>query len=303
MTVLKVVSYNIHKGKSALGRRSSLMELSAGLSSLQADLLFLQEIQGRNEIENHLHAQPELLAGRLQMEVAYGCNAIRKKTDHGNALLSRFEIVHHENEDISDHKLEQRGVLHAQVNVNDLLVHCFVVHLGLFNGSRIRQVEAIIQRIKRLVPENEPLIIAGDFNDWNEKLAPYLARELDVHEVFAKASVRIDNELPKMKVSFKRLWKTFSFKKWMDTEERLPYSRLKMPEVSLKAIPKVIRQLQDPNELPPPRTFPAVFPWLRLDRMYQRGFDIRSVQVLKGKPWNKISDHAPICVELALSAQ
>lgn len=300
MTVLRIVSYNIHKGKTALGRRSSLLELSAGLSGLKADLVFLQEIQGRNEREHHLHAQPALLAGHLHMEVAYGCNAIRKKTDHGNALLSKYEIIDHENEDISDHKLEQRGVLHARVKVGGHRVHCFVVHLGLFHGSRIRQVAAIIERIKRMVPEDEPLIIAGDFNDWNEKLAPFFVKELGVHEVFAQTPLRLDDELPRMKVSFKRLWDTFSFRKLMETEKKLRYQRIKIPEISLKTLPKVLKHLQDSDELPPARTFPAAFPWLRLDRMYQRGFEIRSAQVLKGRPWSKISDHAPICVELAL---
>src|SRR5699024_8106576 len=43
-----------------------------------------------------------------------------------------------------------------------------------------------------------------------------------------------------------------------------------------------------------PRTFPSVFPWLRLDRMYQRGFEVETAEVLKGRPWSKISDHSPI---------
>ena len=50
----------------------------------------------------------------------------------------------------------------------------------------------------------------------------------------------------------------------------------------------------------PPRTFPAAFPWLRLDRIYQRGFAVRSARVLHGKPWSQWSDHAPIITELEL---
>src|SRR5690606_41826380 len=52
--------------------------------------------------------------------------------------------------------------------------------------------------------------------------------------------------------------------------------------------------------LPPPRTFPAVFPWLRLDRIYQRGFAVRSARGLRGRPWSEFSDHAPLLAELAL---
>ncbi|MBU1777043.1 MAG: endonuclease/exonuclease/phosphatase family protein, partial [Gammaproteobacteria bacterium] len=34
------------------------------------------------------------------------------------------------------------------------------------------------------IPEDEPLIIAGDFNDWRDQLSPVLARELGVRDVF-----------------------------------------------------------------------------------------------------------------------
>ena len=268
MTTLKVISYNIHKGKSALGKRISLTDLQTGLTGLNADLVFLQEVQGRNMRVEGLHAQQDMLANHLSMDVCYGCNAVRTDTDHGNALLSRFQIVNHENEDISDHRLEQRGVLHAQVDINGRNVHCFVAHLGLFAGSRVRQVSAIIERIKRLVPDNEPLILAGDFNDWNEKLAPYFDQELGLHEVFANSPLRVDKELPRLKPSLRSM----------------------MEGRGIAAV----------DRLAPPRTFPAVFPWLRLDRMYQRGFNILTAQVLKGRPWARISDHAPILVELEL---
>ena len=52
--------------------------------------------------------------------------------------------------------------------------------------------------------------------------------------------------------------------------------------------------------LPPPRTFPAVFPWFRLDRIYQRGFAVRSARVLRGREWARLSDHSPLLAELEL---
>ena len=51
---------------------------------------------------------------------------------------------------------------------------------------------------------------------------------------------------------------------------------------------------------PSPRTFPAAFPLLPLDRIYQRGFAVKSAKVLKGRPWTQLSDHAPIIAELEL---
>lgn len=41
-------------------------------------------------------------------------------------------------------------------------------------------------------------------------------------------------------------------------------------------------------------SFPARRPIFALDRIYYRGFRLRSVQVLTGLPWSKLSDHLPV---------
>src|ERR1700754_3060715 len=100
MSILRVVSYNIHKGRSALGARDALKELRLGLYGLRPDLVFLQEVQGRDESRNVIDAQHMSLGAALHMDVCYGRNAIRDETDHGNALLSRYPILDYENQDI-----------------------------------------------------------------------------------------------------------------------------------------------------------------------------------------------------------
>lgn len=285
MSLIRVVSYNIHKGRSALGHRESLNDLRLGLYGLRPDLVFLQEVQGRNEQHSVLHAQHESLAAALHLNVAYGCNAIRDQTDHGNALLSRYEILDHENLDISDHRLEQRGLLHARVLIDGRAVHCFVVHLGLFAGSRSRQILALAERIAQQVSDGEPILIAGDFNDWGDRLAPLFVQQLGLCEVFSNAPRSHGGELPKLRDSVRRL------------------------SNALRGLPNSLNVHERTNQLgmdgaycplPPPRTFPAVFPWFRLDRIYQRGFAVRSARVLRGREWSRLSDHLPLLAELEL---
>lgn len=45
-------------------------------------------------------------------------------------------------------------------------------------------------------------------------------------------------------------------------------------------------------------TFPARKPWLCLDRLYTRGLSPLTVQTYRGEPWQGLSDHLPICVDL-----
>lgn len=49
----------------------------------------------------------------------------------------------------------------------------------------------------------------------------------------------------------------------------------------------------------PPRSFPARFPLLRLDRIYARNLDHRTVE-LPRKPWRALSDHLPLACEVRL---
>ena len=92
-------------------------------------------------------------------EVVYRTNAFTRHGEHGNALLSRWPVLSHQHEDISDHRLEQRGLLHVELLVHDRVVHVLVVHLGLIRGSRARQVAQLQRFIEREIPADAPLLM------------------------------------------------------------------------------------------------------------------------------------------------
>ena len=120
---------------------------------------------------------------------AYGMNAVYPHGHHGNAIVSRHAIGQHLNHDISDHALEKRGMLHAISHVESsrggLDVHLINTHFGLIKRSRVRQAEFLIDFVRSEVPLDAPLIIAGDFNDWQQGVDEVLHRELDVVEAAA----------------------------------------------------------------------------------------------------------------------
>ena len=197
MTTLNIVTYNIHKGLSHFNQRIVLHELRERLRELNADIVFLQEVQGENSRDvRHLHGystspQHEFLADQIWPHHAYGKNSVYIGGHHGNALLSRHSIVEWDNLDISAHRFESRGLLHCVIDlpttdqrgINQPL-HCICVHFGLFKRGRRVQLNALIERIKQMVPEDARLIVAGDFNDWRNNASRLLAHELQLHEVF-----------------------------------------------------------------------------------------------------------------------
>lgn len=189
---LRVCTYNIHKGFSHFNQRMVIHELRERLRTLDADVVFLQEVQGMNLRHEVAHAnwppapQHEFLAHEIWHQTAYGQNAVYDHGHHGNAILSRFDIVASHNQDVSDHRFERRGLLHCEVDLPGVpqTAHCVCVHLGLTGGGRRRQMEALAERIERIVPHDAPLIIAGDFNDWLNRAEPLLAQRLGLVEVF-----------------------------------------------------------------------------------------------------------------------
>jgi endonuclease/exonuclease/phosphatase family metal-dependent hydrolase len=190
MTSLKIATYNIHKGFSQFNRRVVLHELRERLRELDADIVFLQEVQGEHAQHGQRHAnypsepQHEFLADEFWEHHAYGMNAVYENGHHGNAILSCFPIVQSTNTDVSAHRFESRGLLHSEVDVGGTRVHCLCAHFGLFAKGRRMQKRALIEYVRSTIPDGEPLIIAGDFNDWRNQLSPKLAQELNVRDVF-----------------------------------------------------------------------------------------------------------------------
>jgi endonuclease/exonuclease/phosphatase family metal-dependent hydrolase len=284
-----VATYNIHKGVVrdffGLRRVPRIHELRARLHDLQADLVFLQEVQGRHERHaqrfEHWPVEPQdqFLARsptlRHTFETAYGQNATYLHGHHGNALLSRFPILGLENRDVSDHALEKRGVLHCVVNLKGRQVHCFVVHFGLLARSRERQAQALVDWIQREVPPDAPLIIAGDFNDWRNQLSDRLCEPLGVREVFDVLRPRGMSERVAHFVRDRQA------QPGLDTR------------VETARLPRMVRSA---------RTYPALVPWLRMDRIYIRGFQVSTARVLRGPEWAQLSDHSPLVADLAIGS-
>ena len=187
---LRVVTLNIHKGLSQFNRRMVIHELRDGLVGLDPDLVFLQEVQGLNQRFTlryrtcPVEPQYEFLAGGHWQHV-YGCNAVYDHGHHGNAILSRYPFVSFENQDVSDHRFERRGLLHTVVSVPGWRrnLHCVCVHLSLHERGRNRQLEAISGRLEELASRDVPIIVAGDFNDWRHRATAILERRLGMTEV------------------------------------------------------------------------------------------------------------------------
>jgi len=245
--LIRVLTLNMHKGFSAWHKRFVLHDLRSAIRQCDADIVLLQEVLGahREHSTQWEHwpdvGQYEFLADTVWSAYAYGKNAVYPEGHHGNAVLSKFPIRRFHNHDVSTPQAEKRGLLHCELEVPGwrMPLHIVCVHLGLREAHRHSQLDALCAMVDNDLAYDEPLVVAGDFNDWRGRASRVLAERLALRETFT------------------------------DT-----YGK-------------------------PARTFPVWCPLLRLDRIYVRNLGFENPQVLRGRPWRTLSDHAPLMLETA----
>jgi len=201
---LRVLTYNIHKGYCSGNRRFVLETMRRHITGTGADIVFLQEIHGRKtpgkRETGRYPEQPhfEYVADTTWPHCAYGRNAIYREGDHGNAILSKFPFSYWENINIALFPRSSRSILHGVIELpgTDRPLHVLCVHLGLLEAERRGQLRILSERIRSRIPADEPLILAGDFNDWRRRAERHLHQSLAVDELFTELEGRHARSYP-----------------------------------------------------------------------------------------------------------
>ncbi|MDD9944649.1 MAG: endonuclease/exonuclease/phosphatase family protein [Myxococcales bacterium] len=179
--MIKLVSYNIRKGKGADGRSAiEMARIGEELEHLSPTLLLCQEVF---HCSRGGPPQSNGLAEALGFDHYFGANKFRAIGDHGNTTLTSMPVTHHENHDISTNPVERRGALYVRATLAGLPLHIFNVHLGLDGFQRSTQLKRIGHILDDAVAHHDPVILAGDFNDWRKQLHAHV-HKLDLQSVF-----------------------------------------------------------------------------------------------------------------------
>lgn len=162
---LRLASYNIHKCL-GLDRRRRPDRILAVLSSLQADVITLQEVDHR------LGSRPTTLSRDL-LEHATGLKALPFPLKplslgwHGQTILARPDIQLVDLRRIELPGLEPRGALLADFLNEGTRFRVVGMHLGLLRRYRRMQLDAIRAALSHRTPM--PTVLIGDFNEWSPR--------------------------------------------------------------------------------------------------------------------------------------
>lgn len=167
-TTVTVMTFNIHYGEGTDGVLD-LARIARVIRGSGAGIAGLQEVDRSFGERSNWADQPAELAGLLGWHVAYGANIdldppapSRPRIQFGNAVLSRYPIARWENTHLfRSPGVEQRGLLHAEVDLPGVPLHVYVTHLDPFSETdRVQQAQQVVQ----LVGGSSPAVLLGDFN-------------------------------------------------------------------------------------------------------------------------------------------
>jgi endonuclease/exonuclease/phosphatase family metal-dependent hydrolase len=166
MHLLRVVTYNIHKGR-GLDRRVRIGRITEVLREIDGDIIALQEvlsIEGKKPEDHQAH----FIAHELGFHYRIGETRRLYGGAYGNVTLSRFPFIHTYTYDITQPGREERGCLRTDLQIStNRVLQVYNLHLGTSYGERGYQARKLFDSGILKPPSGRGLrIILGDFNEW-----------------------------------------------------------------------------------------------------------------------------------------
>ncbi|MEG3159981.1 endonuclease/exonuclease/phosphatase family protein [Sphingomonas sp. LB2R24] len=162
--MIKVASYNIHKGI-GLDRRRNPERVVEVLREIDADVIALQEADRRfgakacvlphHLLEEHSDWKP----------VDFGLRALSMGW-HGNVILVRKSARVVASEPLHLPALEPRGAVMADVQLAGGTIRVLGMHLDLSGLWRRKQAAAIMNHVDSCA-HRHPTVMMGDLNEWS----------------------------------------------------------------------------------------------------------------------------------------
>ncbi|HPT78863.1 MAG TPA: endonuclease/exonuclease/phosphatase family protein [Candidatus Atribacteria bacterium] len=157
---LTFLSFNIHSAIDMNGD-VKLDDIIEEIRGSGADVIGLQEVE-RFMPRSGYKDQIKLIAEALGYFYYYGGNLNILGARYGNAVLSKYPIMASDNLKLPKNKLEPRGLIEAEIDVDGIEIKVFVTHLGLDAKERMKQIRFINDRIAQ---NSKRTIFMGDFNN------------------------------------------------------------------------------------------------------------------------------------------
>jgi endonuclease/exonuclease/phosphatase family metal-dependent hydrolase len=168
--MIRLYSYNIHKGIGGRDRRYRLERIIRVLEEGNPDLICLQEVTRHARRTSH-DDQPKLLAERVGSDShLFQLNVRYKVGGYGNLILSRWPFRVHHQISLRMGRRKPRGAQLVVVESPEGPFQLVNLHFGLAERERHWQAGHLLEHHLFRESAHLPTVIAGDSNDWRNTL-------------------------------------------------------------------------------------------------------------------------------------
>ncbi|MDO9167585.1 MAG: endonuclease/exonuclease/phosphatase family protein [Methylobacter sp.] len=330
---LRVLTYNIHKGFNVGNRRFVLHQIRDALIAADADLMFLQEMQGAHRHHQQkipdwpVLSQLEFLAENTWPFHVYGKNAIYNAGHHGNAILSKHPFERWENINVSPFPWASRSLLHGVIRLPGMAGVSQAV------GNRCDRLPVMAAETVPDSPRHSP-------HPWGSGVSQAVGNRCDrlpgmaietvpdsprhsPHPWGSEVSKMVGNQCDRPSKNGQDMHIMCIHFGLTGKERRLQIGKLsaRIDSHVPHDAPLIIagdfndwlgqadRLFHDHLGLQEifqvthgryARSFPSWLPFLPMDRIYFRGLTPVSCESLAHAPWHTLSDHAPLTATFSL---
>jgi len=184
MPRLRLLTFNIaharglalHQGLRTVAKlRSNLLKIARLIQRLEVDVVALQEIDQNSRWSGSFDHLAFLSENTGLKHAAFGinnCRTGRFQLNYGNAVLSRFPIVHVETVPFGPGKIGEKGFVFVEIDLGKRQrLPLFNIHMHhRSRPQRLKQVVRLMhyldeQRARRAAHWGAPPIVCGDFNN------------------------------------------------------------------------------------------------------------------------------------------
>jgi len=161
----RIVTYNIHSG---IGRdkKHDYKRIGQFLASSGADVVLLQEMDTRPPERDTAQDVRDIFAENTFKLIP--SPAIREADGwYGNAILTRYDVLSNDRVDVSQSGRQPRNVQIVELKTEKTPLTVVNTHKGLKKLERRSQFSLLHEHLsQRLKEKQTPLVLAGDFNEW-----------------------------------------------------------------------------------------------------------------------------------------
>jgi endonuclease/exonuclease/phosphatase family metal-dependent hydrolase len=168
--LMRLLSYNIHKGIGGRDRLYRLARIIAVIENENPDLICLQEVtHGCRRCGGD--DQPQVLADYFRCQgILFQSNVNLRTGCYGNLLLSRWPIRDKHQISLRLLTKKPRGAQIAMIDTPEGPLKLVNLHLGLAEKERHWQINHLLTHKLFRDPDGLPELVTGDCNDWRNTL-------------------------------------------------------------------------------------------------------------------------------------